>query len=425
MPIFQYKAYTAGGGTTTGVIDADTAREARTRLRRDQVFVSEIHELRGGRRRRVAGSSTKTTARQRLGERVRSLRSVDTTPSGKNTELVGSFTRQLGTLLGAGIPLTEALRALIEQAETRKAETMLREVRESVGQGVSLADALSVHKQWFTDLYVNMVRAGQATGNLDVVLMRVADYMASQRALRRKVVAAMTYPLMMIGIGVIVVAILMGYVVPKITAMLIDTGQTLPLPTKILIAASDWFKSYWMLLALGIALVSFVVERIYHRSPKGRLFFDRTSLRLPLLGELLRKQAVSRFTHTLSTLLRSGVPVVTSLEITRNVIGNRVVADATEGIRTRILEGTDISSPLKASGAFPPVVAYMVSVGEQSGELEQMLERIGEAYDEEIAITTERFTSVLEPIMIVLLAIVVGYIVISIVLPILKVGQMS
>jgi general secretion pathway protein F len=421
MPIYQYKAYVPGGATTTGVIDADTPREARSRLRRDQIFVSEIAELRGGRKRAAADS----TARERLVQRLQSLRSVDTTPSGKNTEIVGALTRQLGTLLGAGIPLTEALRALIDQAETRKSETMLREVRERVGQGVSLADALAEHRGWFTELYVNMVRAGQATGNLDIVLNRVADYMAAQRALRRRVVSALTYPAMMIGIGVIVVAILMGFVVPKITAMLIDTGQTLPLPTQVLIAVSDAFKKYWMLAALAIAAVSFVVERIYHRSPRGQLFFDRALLRLPLVGELLRKQAVSRFTHTLATLLKSGVPVVTSLEITRNVIGNRVVADATEEVRRRILEGADISTPLKSSGAFPPVVAYMVSVGEQSGELEQMLERISEAYDEEISIATERLTAVLEPVMIVLLAIVVGYIVISIVLPILKVGQIS
>ena len=423
MPIYQYKAYTPGGGTTTGVIDADTAREARAQLRRDQVFVSEINEVRGGRRRAATGKDA--TKRDRLKAKVQRLRSVDVTPSAKNTEIVGGMTRQLGTLLGAGIPLTEALRALIEQAGSRKAETMMREVRERVSQGTSLADALSEHPGWFTDLYVNMVRAGQATGNLDIVLNRTADYMSSQRALRRKVISALTYPMMMIGIGAIVVSILMGFVVPKITAMLLDTGQTLPVPTQVLIAVSDGFKAYWLPAAILLIIVSFAIERVYARSDRGRLFFDRNMLRVPLIGELLRKQAVSRVTHTLSTLLKSGVPVVTSLEITRNVVGNRVVADATEAIRTRILEGADISTPLKASGAFPPVVAYMVSVGEQSGELEQMLERVGASYDEEITIATERLTSVLEPVMIVLLAIVVGFIVISIVLPILKVGQMN
>ncbi len=422
MPIYEYKAYAPGGGTTAGVIDADTARAARQRLRREDLFVSEIHETRGGRRIKGRGAGKQKI---RLKDRLQDLRSGELTPSAGNTEIVGAATRQLGTLLGAGIPLADALRALIEQAETRKSETMFREVRERVSQGTSLADALSEHPGWFTELYVNMVRAGQATGNLDVVLTRVADYMASQRALKRKVIAALTYPMMMIGIGAIVVSILMGYVVPKITAMLLDTGQTLPLPTQILIATSDAFKKYWILGALAIAATSFVVERVYHRSDRGRLFFDKASLRIPLIGELLRKQAISRFTHTLSTLLKSGVPVVSSLEITRNVVGNRVIADATEDIRVRILEGADISAPLKASGAFPPVVAYMVAVGEQSGELEQMLQRVGAAYDEEIQVSTERLTSILEPVMIVLLAIVVGYIVISIVLPILKVGQIQ
>jgi general secretion pathway protein F len=228
---------------------------------------------------------------------------------------------------------------------------------------------------------------------------------------------------MMVCIGVIVVSILMTLVVPKITQMLLDTQQTLPAPTLILIAVSNGFKKWWWAGLLAIAAVSFVFERVYRHSDSGRLVIDRNLLRLPVIGDLLRKQAVARFTHTLSTLLRSGVPVVSSLEITRNVVGNRVLADATEQVRVRILEGTDISTPLKATGAFPPVVSYMVAVGEQSGELEQMLDRIGAAYDEEIEIVTERVTAVLEPILIVVLAVVVGYIVISIVLPILKVGQ--
>jgi type II secretory pathway component PulF len=275
----------------------------------------------------------------------------------------------------------------------------------------------------FGELYVNMVRAGEATGNVDVVLRRLADYLQAQRALRRKVVSALTYPVMMIGIGMIVVSILMTVVVPKITGMLEDTGQTLPTPTLVLIAVSDIFKKYWWAGALSIALISFVIERFYRRSDKGRLFIDRNMLRIPILGDLLRKQAVARFTRTLSTLLQSGVPAVNSLEITRTVVGNRVIADATEHIRVRILEGTDIATPLKATGAFPALVGYMVNVGEQSGEIEQMLDRIATSYDEEIDIATERLTAVLEPIMIIFLAVVVGYIVVSIVLPILQIGQ--
>ncbi len=419
MPIFQYKAFAAGGAVTTGVIDADTSREARRRLRKDNLLVSEIQEMRGGRRTK----STRPGAQLGLLEKLRRSRQATATPSMRNLEILASVTRQMGTLLGSGIPLAETLKAMIEQAEQRSTETMFREIRERINQGSSLADALGEHPTMFGELYVNMVRAGEATGNVDVVLSRLADYLQAQRALRRKVVSALTYPVMMIGIGLIVVSILMTVVVPKITGMLTDTGQTLPTPTKVLIFVSDLFKNYWLVAAALMAAVSYTIERIYKRSSAGRLFIDRNLLRVPVLGDLLRKQAVARFTRTLSTLLQSGVPAVNSLEITRTVVGNRVIADATEHIRQRILEGTDIATPLKATGAFPALVGYMVNVGEQSGQLEQMLDRIATSYDEEIDIATERLTSVLEPIMIVLLAVIVGYIVVAIVLPILQIGQ--
>jgi general secretion pathway protein F len=418
MPIFQYKAFAPGGAVQTGVIDADTSRDARVRLRRDNLLVSDIVEVKGG--RKVASGKG-----LRFGflERIRRQRQASASPSTRNLEIVAGVTRQMGTLLGSGIPLAETLKAMIEQAEQRDVETMFREIRERINQGSSLADALGDHPAYFTELYVNMVRAGEATGNVDVVLRRLADYLQSQRALRRKVVSALTYPVMMIGIGMIVVTILMTVVVPKITGMLTDTGQTLPTPTKILVAVSTLFKDWWWAGALLMAAISFMIERFYRASDAGRLFVDRNLLRAPIVGDLLRKQSVARFTRTLSTLLQSGVPAVNSLEITRTVVGNRVIADATEHIRVRILEGTDIATPLKATGAFPPLVGYMVSVGEQSGELEQMLDRIAASYDEEIDVATERLTAVLEPIMIIFLAVVVGYIVISIVLPILQIGQ--
>jgi type IV pilus assembly protein PilC len=206
--------------------------------------------------------------------------------------------------------------------------------------------------------------------------------------------------------------------------MLLDQGQTLPAPTQVLIVISNLFKDWWWAGGLLLALIFFVIERVY-KTDKGRLWLDQTVLKLPIVGDLLRKQAVARFTRTLSTLLQSGVPAVNSLEITRKVVGNRVIADATEHIRVRILEGTDIATPLKQTNAFPALVGYMVSVGEQSGELEQMLDRVAVAYDEEIDIATERMTAVIEPIMIIFLAVVVGYIVVSIVLPILQIGQIK
>jgi len=265
-----------------------------------------------------------------------------------------------------------------------------------------------------------MIKAGEATGHVDIVLNRLADFLHRQRALTRKVVSALIYPAMMISLGVVVVAILMTVVVPKITGMLADTEKTLPVPTAILIAISDVFKNYWWVGCLVIGAVSAILERIY-KTAGGKLFFDTWFLRMPLLGELLRKAAVARFTRTLSTLLSSGVPAVRSLEITENVVGNQVVANATAHIRQRIMEGTDIATPLRATGVFPSAVTYMVAVGEKSGELEQMLDRVADAYDEEIEVVTERLTALLEPIMIIALAVVVGYIVISIILPILQV----
>ncbi|MBK7876575.1 MAG: type II secretion system F family protein [Planctomycetes bacterium] len=385
------------------------------------MLVSDLWEKRAGLRTPAKGKKGLGAALTRL----RQERQRTATPSMRNLEVLTATTRQMGTLLSSGIPLAETLKAMIEQSEDKRIETMFREIRERINQGASLADALAEHPYMFGELYVNMVRAGEATGNVDVVLRRLADYLQAQRALRRKVVSALTYPVMMIGIGLIVVSILMTVVVPKISTMLTDMGQTLPPPTQLLIFVSDLFKNYWWVGCLFIAAISFTFERVYKGSDKGRLLIDRNMLRMPVVGDLLRKQAVSRFTRTLSTLLQSGVPAVQSLEITRTVVGNRVIADATEHIRTRILEGTDISTPLKQTGAFPAIVGYMVSVGEQSGELEQMLDRIAIAYDEEIDIATERMTAILEPIMIIFLAVVVGYIVVSIVLPILQIGNIG
>lgn len=421
MPIFEYKAYASGGKTKTGVIDADTPRAARQKLRKDNVLVSELTELRRKGKSRKIGAPI----RKSLVQRIKQARNAQTSgPSGRDLETVAAITRQMGTLLGAGIPMAESLKAIIDQAETRRIEQLFREIRERITQGANFGDALADYPQLFSDLYVNMVRAGEATGQVDVVLRRLADFLQSQRALQRKVMSALTYPILMVSIGLLVVAILMTMVVPKITDMLQDTGQTMPAPTKILITLSEIFKKWWWLGCLILAAFSYTFGRVY-RTKKGELVIDRSLLKLPFVGDLLRKSAVARFTRTLSTLLSSGVPAVRSLEITQRVVGNRVIADATGTIKTRIMEGTDIATPLKQSGAFPAVVGYMVAVGEASGELEQMLDRIADAYDEEIEVVTERVTTILEPIMIIVLAVVVGFIVWSIVLPILQVGSVQ
>lgn len=418
MPIYEYKAFATGGANKAGVIDADTERDARAKLRRDGLIVSKLTPTRGGKKLR-----SKSDGGGGRFAKLMESRSSSQGPGAREADIVAGMTRQLATLLGSGIALNESLSALVDQAEQKKVETLCREIREDIQQGSNLADALMKHPGWFTPLYVNMVRAGQAAGNLDTVLTRLADYMQSQRALRRKIVGALTYPLMMIGIGMIVVTILMAKVVPEITRMLIEQNKELPPSTRILVGASEFLKSWWWAVFLLIGIISFAFERTYSKGEKGRLVIDRTLLRIPVVGDLMRRAAVSRFTRTLSTLLQSGVPVIQSLEITQSVVGNRVVADATGHIRERVVEGTDIATPLRQSGAFPSTVGYMVVVGEQSGELEQMLDRIATAYDEEIEVAAERFTSLLEPIMIVLLAGVVGYIVFAIVQPILDIGQ--
>jgi len=422
MPIYSYKAFATGGTVQSGVVDADTERDARSKLRKENLLVSSLSEMRSGSRRR-SRKQIASGEKESLLARVARSRAAQSGPGAREIEIISGVTRMLATLLGSGIALVEALRAIIEQAEQRKVETMFREIRERVQQGSNFADALEEHPGYFSELYVNMVRAGQAAGNLDTVLKRLADYLQSQRALRAKVVGALTYPLLMITIGFLVVGVLMAFVVPRITTMLEDQGQALPGPTQLLVGISSFFQNYWWLLLGFLGLVSAVIERVYKNSKGGRLFIDRFLLATPVLGELLRKAAVGRFTRTLSTLLQSGVPVIQGLEITEKIVGNRVISDATANIREKVLEGADIATPLKSSGAFPAVVGYMVAVGEQSGELEQMLDRIAIAYDEEINVATERLTTLLEPIMIVFLAVVVGFIVYAIVLPILQVGQ--
>jgi len=427
MPIYEYKAFAPGGSTKSGIVNADSERDARVKLRRDNLLVSKLTETRGG--RRVKGKKGKDgAAGSKSGGRMASLmeaRSQANGPGSRQADIVTGMTRQLATLLGSGIALNEALSALVDQAEQRRVESLVRELREDIQQGSNLADALTKHPGWFTPLYVNMVRAGQAAGNLDTVLMRLADYMQGQRAMRRKIIGALTYPMMMVGIGMIVVTILMAKVVPEITKMLLDQDRELPPSTRVLVLISDFFKEWWWTLVLGAIVVSFVFERIYRKNGEGRLRIDRFLLGVPVLGDLLRRAAVARFTRTLATLLQSGVPVIQALDITQTVVGNRVIADATADIKEKVVEGADIASPLKKSGVFPTTVGYMVAVGEQSGELEQMLDRIAHAYDEEIEVAAERFTSLLEPIMIVALASVVGFIVFSIVVPILEIGQIS
>jgi general secretion pathway protein F len=313
----------------------------------------------------------------------------------------------------------ESLGALIEQSGNRALETVLRDVRERVAQGASFADALAGHPRWFNALYVNMVRAGEASGTLDAILGRIADYIQSQHRLQSRITAALAYPAIMILIGAGVVLFLLTFVVPKIVAVLLEQKKQLPLATEILIFTTDFVVNYWWLL-IAAAVAGWVLFRAWVRTERGRLAWDGLMLNLPLLGPLFKKQAVSRFAATFATLLESGLPVIESLNVVKTVVNNKVLENTLDQCRQKITEGADISTPLRQSRVFPPVVSYMVAIGEESGKLEHLLRKIADAYNEEIDITVQKATALMEPLIIVIMAVVVGYIVASIMLPIIQ-----
>jgi general secretion pathway protein F len=417
VPTFTYKGLAADGGSKVGVIDADTPRDARQKLRRENIYVLDIEAATGA---AVPVKGGKVS----LVKRIRTLTGGATAMTRKRLDEVATVTRQMSTLLGAGIPLTEALRAIIEQAQSRELGMTFRDIKEKVTQGSTFGDALAFHPQYFNELYVNMVRAGETAGNLDVILGRLADFVQAQRKLRDKVSAAMTYPIVMVVVAVLVISILMTVVVPKITQSLVQQKKSIPLPTEILMAVSAFFQNYWWILLVGIAILTVIIQQIYKTS-RGRLAIDKFMLRIPVFGDLLKKQAIARFSTTFSTLLKSGVPVVQCLEISGRIVNNRVLQAVIDDVRVKIVEGADIATPIKRSGAFPPVVGYMIAVGEQSGQLETILDRISETYDEEIDLATQRATALLEPVLIVSMAVVVGFIIFSIILPILQIGDAS
>lgn len=408
MPVFQYKGIDAGGAARAGILDADSAKEARLQLRSMHVHVTELEPL---------SALTVGSSRRFLPKFLQK----------RHREEVVLLTRQLGTMLRSGIPLASCLTALVEQAGHQDLEVVLRDIREKVTQGATFADALAHHPGYFDDLFVNMVKAGEAAGNLDVILARLADFTQKQERVRAKVKAALAYPIVMIVFGVIIVTVLMTFVVPRILSVLAKGPQKnapLPLPTKILVTVSTFMGSYWYLV-FGAVIVAWLMFRVAMRSEEFQYKWDQFRLRLPILGDLFRKSAVSRFCTTFGTLLKSGIPALQALTIVKGIVGNVVLARVVDEIHQKIVEGADISGPVKKSGVFPPVVGYMIAVGEQAGTLEEMLERVAEAYDNEVEITSQKVTSMIEPILIVGLSVVVGFIVIAILMPILQIGSLA
>ena len=403
MPVFEYRALTATGKATKGILDADTAKDARNQLRREKVRVTEIYEL--DKKKKHRGKGGKLTLDLTLERRI-------------SSRDLAMFTRQFATLLGSGIQLADALRALVEQSQDRGLERVLRNVKEEITTGNNLADALAKHPRYFSDLYVNMVRAGEASGNLDKVLAQLGEYIQKQASLKGKVATAVTYPAIMVVVGTAVVIFLMSYVVPRITNVLKDRNQPLPFVTEVLVAISDFMANYWWIILIGVTALFFFFKAIL-ATDAGRLRFDTMLLRMPLFGPLFSKQAISRFAVTFSTLLKSGLPALDALRIVALVVNNARLTQVINDIHGRILEGADIATPIKRSKVFPPMVGYMVSVGEQSGQLEDVLDRLSESYEEELDFAIQKLTASIEPIIIIFLAAIVGFIIAAVLLPLL------
>lgn len=404
MAVYEYVGLDGAGKAAKGIIDADTAKTARSRLRKQGVFPTEVWEKKEG-ATRGKGINVEVD----FGKYFQRVSVQD----------LATVTSQLATLIGAGIPMVEALSALVDQTENPKLKAVLVDIRQKVNEGWSLARAMRGHPTVFSDLYVNMVDAGEQSGALDVVLQRLTEYTEASVALRGKLIAAVTYPLLMMAVSSALVLGLFTFVIPRIKRIFDSFDEGLPLITDILFTTSNVVTGYWwLLLMIGGAGVWAFQRHI--RTPKGRVWWHRTLLRLPIFGKLNRLVAVSRFCRTLSTLLTSGVPILTALGIVKSVVGNDVIAAAVEAAGRNIAEGQSVAQPLKASGQFPPIVTHMIAIGEKTGELENMLGKVADAYDAQVDNTVNTLTSLLTPIMTLMMGGIVATIALGILLPMLN-----
>ncbi|HJR53871.1 MAG TPA: type II secretion system F family protein, partial [Gemmatimonadota bacterium] len=327
------------------------------------------------------------------------------------------FTRQFATMINAGLPLVQSLDILATQQPNKRAAEKIQAVLSDVESGSTLADAMRRHRDFFSEIYVNMVAAGEAGGILDVILLRLAEYLEASEKLRRKVKGAMFYPATVMGFSGLAIAVLLIFVIPTFAGFFETAGVPLPLPTRVVMGLSDFLISWWWAVAAALAGMGWLF-RAYRKTPGGRMTTDKLMLRIPILGQVLRKAAIARFSRTLGTLVQSGVPILDGLEITARTAGNRVVEDAVMKSRASIAGGETIAEPLKRSTVFPPMVVQMINVGEQTGGLDDMLSKIADFYDEEVDAAVGALTSVIEPIMIVFLGAIVGGMVVAMYLPI-------
>jgi len=403
MALYAYKGIDKSGKNKKGVIDAESERAARTKLKSDGIFPSSVVET---------NATTDTTKSVALQQRKVS------------TSQLAITTRQLATLVAAGMPLVDSLRALADQIDNTRLRSVITEVTDRVNEGSTLADAMKEYPRVFPKIFMNMVASGEATGGLDSVLERLADLLESQAALQRKVLSALAYPVLMLLLCFGVIVILLAFVVPEITKVFESQKAVLPLPTQVVIGLSRFLGSYWWFVLALIALALLLLRR-YGATKAGRRQLDSLKLRLPIAGNISLKICSSRFARNLGTLLTSGVELLTALAIVKNIVGNVVLENIVEEAANGVREGRGLAQELKKGGRFPKLLVHMIAVGEQSGQMDTMLLRAATAFESEVNAIITSLTSILEPVLIVVLAGIVGIILASVMLPMLEMSQLG
>lgn len=412
MPVYAYKGFGPNGKAVSGIRDADSPKGLRQLLRKDGVVVTDVDISKGG----------KKESQQKKSVLNRDVKLGDLFGGVKKGE-VAAFTRQLSTLLRAGIPLADALGALFEQEQNERFKSSIGEVRTAVNEGAALADAISRHPTVFDTLFVSMVRAGEQAGNLDEVLVRLADFMGSSAKLKAKLQGAMIYPVIMVLVMAGIIGVLMVAVIPRITELFDQQDKVLPLNTQFLIWVSHITGTYWYVLAAVIGLSAYGFRK-WSRSETGRRKWHGFVLRVPKVGSLIRRVAIERFCRTLGTMLHAGVPMLKSLDTAKEILGNVVLQEIIDEAKTAVTEGESLATSLKKSGEFPTTVTQMIAVGERAGQLETMLLQVADAYDSEVNMELERLTSILEPLLLVVMGGAVAFIVFSILMPIMDMSQL-
>lgn len=411
MPAYDYRGLDKAGKEVKGAREAESEKALRLLLKRDGIFLTRVGKGSKGKGAQSGGLLAKEVDVAAFFERIKAID-------------IALFTRQLATLTRAAIPLVESLGACVDQVEKPKLRKVLSEIKQDVVEGLSLAGAMAKHPAVFGPIYSNMVKAGEASGTLDEVLVRLAEFTEASVKLRQKIKGAMMYPVIMVVIGGLILTGLFVYVIPEITQIFEDTGQELPWITTALITVSNGLREYWWLFILTFFGVIWGFRR-WKNTEKGRVKWDGRKLKFPVFGGLILMISVGRFTKTLATLLRSGVPLLTALDITKEVLENRVLVAVINEAEITVREGGSLATSLKSSGHFPPIVTHMIAIGERSGALEEMLGVVSEAYESQVESKVAGLTSLLEPAMIVGMGITIAIIVFAVLLPILQMSDFA